>query len=181
MAKLINENNHDAGVTQYDGNRADVMAKVAKQQYLNAADETHKAIYAMEMFNIFMEQRMHMGLDVYDGGSHCTLKEGWYNGPWYFDPTRPKTIRLSTQGGEGPDVNISELKTFSAHWACRTNEGQVIIWLTAYPDEDFPDHIIFEIEEEFEDEYGRPRHFGTSDSEMLHDGTFDPSKVSSII
>lgn len=180
MAKMINENNHDAGVTQYDGNRAEVMAEVAKQQYLNAPDELHKAIYAMEMFNIYMEQKMHMGLDVYDGGSHCTLKNG-YNGPWYFDPIRPETIRLSTQGGEGPDVNISELETFSAHWACRTREGDVIIWLTAYTDEDFPDHIIFEIEEEFEDEYGEPNHFGTSDSDMFPDGIFDPSKVSSII
>lgn len=180
MAK-INEANPNAGVTQYDGDRADVMAKVAEQQYLNAVDETHKAIYAMEMFNIFMEQKMHAGLDVFDGGSHCTLKEGWYNGPWYFDPTRPKTIRLSTQGGEGPDVGISELKRFSAHWAYRTRGGEAIIWLTAYPDEDIPGRIIFEIEEEFEDEYGKPIHCGTSDSEMFHNGTFDPSKVSSII
>ena len=180
MAKLINSNNLNAGVTQYDGNRADVMAKVAKRQYLNAADETHKAIYAMEMFNIYMEQKMHMGLDVYDGGSHCTLKDS-YNGPWYFDPTRAETIRLSTQGGEGPDVNISELKSFSAHWAYRTNKGEAIIWLTAYTDDDYPDRIIFEIEEEFEDEYGKPIHHGTSDSKMFHDGTFDPSKVSDII
>jgi hypothetical protein len=132
------------------------------------------------MFNIYMEKKMHMGLDVYDGGSHCTLKGG-YDGPWYFDPTRPETVRLSTQGGEGPDVSISELKCFSAHWAYRTNKGEAIIWLTAYMDDDFPGRIIFEIEEEFEDEYGRPKHFGTGDSGMFHDGTFDPSRVSSII
>lgn len=178
MAKVINANHPDAGVTQYDGNRADEMAKVAHQQYLDAVDDIHRAVYAMEMFNIYMEQLMHKGLNVYDGGSVCSLNDRKYWGPWYYDPSRPNTVRLSTQGGEGEDVSIDTLKTFGAHWVLEVNGsyGQIDLF--------FEDGRL-SVGENFYDnpEFAGPSEFGSGDPdmEMFHDGTFSPERVSLLL
>lgn len=132
MSKIINVGNPDAGLTQYDGNRADEMFHVTKELLANATTQWQKAIYAMELFNIHVEQLMQRGLDCYDGGSACYLNGNPKVRPWFFEPLRPFTVRLAHQMGEGPDVDIEELRCAEAWWCFYMKGATVKVRLTRH-------------------------------------------------
>ena len=94
----------------------------------NASDLLHKAIYSMETFNIAVEQKMDDGsLNCTTGGSRAVIRRPENQAEstrWWFDSSRPETIRLAPQGGDGPDIPINDdIFMVSAWWGFMQESG----------------------------------------------------------
>lgn len=168
MKTLINPIDETAGVLQYEGERKNQMHEKAIELLKSATDNLHKAVYAMEIFNIAVEKAMDNGLNCTTGGSKAIItKDGKVDSTkWWFDPIRPNTIRLAPQGMDGEDIpidytNVHQLKAWwgfvlqDTFWKIEVSYrsgrwGECLTFKIFYEDEEYDDVLKCKMKIPFE-------------------------------